>query len=175
MLNKDHTAGDGIIRARASISRRVLNCCSLLFLSFGFLKKGARAAVYEEAYIARQGEPIDISQISAGQWRRFELDGEPVFVRRLRPDELEQKSMVLENTRDSVKGGSGEWIAVSGICTHAGCRILQGLGPQGGFLCPCHGSEFDIYGRVLRGPAAHNLPTVDCVISDNTLTFTKEH
>lgn len=46
--------------------------------------------------------------------------------------------------------------AVSAICTHLGC-ILSEKAQGGGYECPCHGSDFDEYGRVLSGPAPRGL------------------
>jgi ubiquinol-cytochrome c reductase iron-sulfur subunit len=69
------------------------------------------------------------------------------------------------------KAVSKEWIAVSGICTHAGCRIMQPLGQHGGFVCPCHGSEFDIYGHVIKGPAKRDLATVSHTVNNARLIF----
>jgi Rieske Fe-S protein len=49
----------------------------------------------------------------------------------------------------------GAFVALASRCTHQGCRVA----PSGAFLrCPCHGSTFDLRGRVLRGPAADPLP-----------------
>lgn len=48
----------------------------------------------------------------------------------------------------------GTFAAVSSICTHRGCTVE----PEGsGFACPCHGSEYDRRGLVLKGPASRNL------------------
>lgn len=52
--------------------------------------------------------------------------------------------------------------AVSAICTHMGCSVLV----QGTKLnCPCHGSQFDLTGKVLQGPAAAPLPPVAVKVS----------
>jgi Rieske Fe-S protein len=47
-----------------------------------------------------------------------------------------------------------EYIALSPICTHLGCRVRKG---RDGFDCPCHGSRYDLRGQVVNGPAAKNL------------------
>ncbi|HEX9562683.1 MAG TPA: Rieske 2Fe-2S domain-containing protein [Gemmatimonadaceae bacterium] len=48
----------------------------------------------------------------------------------------------------------GTFAAVSSVCTHRGCTVEPGAG---GFACPCHGSEYDRQGLVLKGPASRNL------------------
>jgi cytochrome b6-f complex iron-sulfur subunit len=50
--------------------------------------------------------------------------------------------------------GDGGIAAVSSVCTHRGCTVE----PEGaGFACPCHGSEYDRQGLVMKGPASRNL------------------
>ena len=50
-----------------------------------------------------------------------------------------------------------EWIVVVGVCTHLGCTPTFNEGNYGGWLCHCHGSQYDVAGRVRRGPAPQNL------------------
>jgi len=60
------------------------------------------------------------------------------------------------------QASAGTVTAVSALCTHAGCKVLI----QNGKLdCPCHGSVFDLSGKVLKGPAATPLPAVAVKIS----------
>lgn len=47
---------------------------------------------------------------------------------------------------------------LSKVCPHAGCDV--DYSPEGKFVCPCHGSEFDISGKVIHGPATENLEKV---------------
>ncbi|NBO18756.1 MAG: ubiquinol-cytochrome c reductase iron-sulfur subunit, partial [Proteobacteria bacterium] len=49
-----------------------------------------------------------------------------------------------------------------GVCTHLGCIPLSGAGEfggkdNGGYFCPCHGSQYDTSGRIRKGPAPRNL------------------
>ena len=46
--------------------------------------------------------------------------------------------------------------AISAVCTHLGCTVKRT--EQDGFSCPCHGSQFDSHGSVVRGPAPSGLP-----------------
>ena len=47
-----------------------------------------------------------------------------------------------------------EFVALSSICTHLGCRVRKA---RDGFECPCHGSRYDLHGQVVNGPAARPL------------------
>ena len=53
-----------------------------------------------------------------------------------------------------------EWLVVSGVCTHLGCVPTEHEGEFDGWLCHCHGSQYDSSGRVQRGPAPLNLALV---------------
>lgn len=44
-----------------------------------------------------------------------------------------------------------------GVCTHLGCVPIGEAGDYGGWFCPCHGSHYDISGRIRKGPAPMNL------------------
>merc|ERR1712000_770478 len=50
-----------------------------------------------------------------------------------------------------------EWLIMVGVCTHLGCVPIGEAGDFGGWFCPCHGSHYDISGRIRRGPAPLNL------------------
>jgi cytochrome b6-f complex iron-sulfur subunit len=58
--------------------------------------------------------------------------------------------------------------AVSPICTHLGCTVEWNL-DKNHFVCPCHGSQYDSEGRVVRGPAQRSLPLITVVIKQNQL------
>jgi ubiquinol-cytochrome c reductase iron-sulfur subunit len=51
----------------------------------------------------------------------------------------------------------GEWLVMTGVCTHLGCVPLGEAGDFGGWFCPCHGSHPDTAGRIRQGPAPENL------------------
>jgi ubiquinol-cytochrome c reductase iron-sulfur subunit len=58
--------------------------------------------------------------------------------------------------------GVAYWLATllttfSGVCTHLGCVPIGEAGDFGGWFCPCHGSHYDISGRIRKGPAPLNL------------------
>ena len=64
---------------------------------------------------------------------------------------------------------AGEWLVMIGVCTHLGCiPIGDGQGDFGGWFCPCHGSHYDISGRIRKGPAPENLPVPENMFFDDT-------
>lgn len=125
---------------------------------------------------------VDISKLEPGQLVRSEWRGKVIWVvRRTKEmlDKLKQldaqvadpKSEISEQpayAKNEVRALKPEFFVVVGICTHLGCSPTfrpevapADLGPEwkGGFFCPCHGSRFDLAGRVYKGvPAPTNLP-----------------
>ena len=128
-----------------------------------------------------QGAPVelDLAKLEPGQmatpvWRRS-----PIYVVRRTPDmvtrvaghdaELKDPSSQYSEqppyARNALRSRTPEYLVLIGTCTHLGClpkqRFAQGeLYPSwpGGFFCPCHGSRFDLAGRVFDGsPASVNL------------------
>jgi ubiquinol-cytochrome c reductase iron-sulfur subunit len=69
---------------------------------------------------------------------------------------------------DRVKPGKEPWLILVGVCTHLGCVPNFGLGPYGGWLCPCHGSVYDTAGRIRQGPAPLNLILPDYAFLSDT-------
>ena len=130
------------------------------------------------------GAPVraDISKLEAGQMIRVKWRGKPVWVVRRTPDMLgtlpglddklrdpeSLESEQPEYAQNEVRSIKPEILVLIGICTHLGCSPTYrpdvapadlGADWQGGFFCPCHGSTFDIAGRVYAGvPAPTNLP-----------------
>jgi len=128
-----------------------------------------------------QGAPteLDISKLEAGQmtttvWRRS-----PIYVVRRSPDMVKRiaghdadlkdpnslKSEQPPYAKNELRSRSPEFLVLVGTCTHLGCLPKQRFGSgelypswPGGFFCPCHGSRFDLAGRVFDGsPASINL------------------
>jgi ubiquinol-cytochrome c reductase iron-sulfur subunit len=141
----------------------------------------ASMAPSERAKAAGAPVEADISQLEPGQLMTVEWRGKPVWILRRTPEMLkslaedtsqladpkslrsEQPSYAQNETR-SIKP---ELLVAIGICTHLGCSPIEkpagdpsmGSGWDGGFLCPCHGSRFDLAGRVFANmPAPTNLP-----------------
>jgi ubiquinol-cytochrome c reductase iron-sulfur subunit len=129
------------------------------------------------------GAPVeaDISKLEPGQMIRVQWRGKPVWVVSRTPAMVEalpglndqlrdpesNESEQPEYTRNAQRSIKPEVLVLVGICTHLGCSpsfrpevAPADLGPdwKGGFFCPCHGSTFDLAGRVYRGvPAPLNL------------------
>jgi ubiquinol-cytochrome c reductase iron-sulfur subunit len=132
------------------------------------------------------GAPIefDVSKVEPGQqvqvrWRErpvFVIHRTPQILRTLQSRELiaelsdpnseeRQQPPYAENWHRSIKP---EYGVLVGICTHLGCIPLFEPSPNatqpaknwlGGYFCPCHGSKYDLAGRVFTGvPAPYNLP-----------------
>jgi ubiquinol-cytochrome c reductase iron-sulfur subunit len=124
---------------------------------------------------------LDVSKIEPGQmaittWRR-----QPIYVVRRTPEMVEHlkghdaalkdpasdKSKQPDYAKNILRARKAEYLVLIGTCTHLGClpkqRFEAGsaeMGPSwpGGFFCPCHGSRFDLSGRVFEGsPASVNL------------------
>lgn len=138
---------------------------------------------------------VDVSAVDPGTQLTVLWQGKPVFIRHRTGVEIQEaaaqdaefdsfpdKSAQNENLDDdalatdanrtltSPEGeGAGAWIVQMGVCTHLGCVPLgDGAGEFGGWFCPCHGSHYDLAGRIRKGPAPRNLPVPPAVFVDGT-------
>jgi len=125
---------------------------------------------------------VDISKLEPGAMLRVSWRGQPVWVLRRTESMLEalatsrppladpesNRSSQPDYTRNEHRSVRPEVLVMIGVCTHLGCAPIErfevapaDLGPdwRGGFYCPCHGSRFDLSGRVYAAqPAPDNLP-----------------
>ena len=139
------------------------------------------ASMTPSAKARAAGAPVqvDISDLEPGKLLKFEWRGKPVWVVRRTPEMLETLSKVAGELADpnseeeqqpayaqnEARSINPEVLVLVGLCTHLGCSPLEKLSPgevdaewEGGFFCPCHGSKFDLAGRVYKGvPAPTNL------------------
>jgi ubiquinol-cytochrome c reductase iron-sulfur subunit len=139
----------------------------------------------ERARAAGAAVEADIGALKPGEKMTVEWRGKPVWIVRRTPEqvaELTKNDPLLadpkslrkpdeftpEYARNEARSRKPEYLVVVGICTHLGCSPSDKFqaGPQpslpdnwtGGFLCPCHGSTFDMAGRVYKNkPAPDNL------------------
>lgn len=117
--------------------------------------------------LAESTVDVDLTGIEPGLGKTVLWQGSPVFIRRRTADEIiyAQKmplDQLLDPEEDNLRVKNPEWLVVIGVCTHLGCvptgqKPTEPKGEYKGWLCPCHGSQFDISGRVCRGPAPTNL------------------
>ncbi len=136
-----------------------------------------------------EGAPVeaDISGMAVGDLRTFAWRGKPVWVFRRSPamvealkghdNELADPNSLrnpseftpMPDTRNEWRSIKPEYMVAVGVCTHLGCSPTAKFTPgaqdslpddwPGGFLCPCHGSTFDLACRVFKNkPAPDNLP-----------------
>jgi ubiquinol-cytochrome c reductase iron-sulfur subunit len=123
---------------------------------------------------------VNLTPIAEGMGIVTMWQGKPVFVRHRTAQEITEavdvklSDLIDPLTEDTKAGTRNEpatdanrvqkspWLILIGICTHLGCIPLGNKptdprGDWGGYLCPCHGSQYDTSGRVRHGPAPLNL------------------
>ena len=107
---------------------------------------------------------VDISKIDKGNEVTVMWRGKPIFIRRRTDEEINRARQVsLKELKDPqkdeerVKKGKDEWLVMVGVCTHLGCVPLKDKGDFNGWFCPCHGSHYDVSGRIRKGPAPTNM------------------
>jgi len=105
---------------------------------------------------------VDLSSIEPGTTVTVKWRGKPVFIRRRTEDDIKLANSVdvgslRDPQLDADRVKDPEWLIVIGVCTHLGCIPLPNAGDFGGWFCPCHGSHYDISGRIRKGPAPYNL------------------
>jgi ubiquinol-cytochrome c reductase iron-sulfur subunit len=139
----------------------------------------------ERAKAAGAAVEVDISALKAGEMQTVEWRGKPVWILKRTPEQLESlkktdalvadpkslrkpDELTPEYARNEYRSRKPELLVAVGICSHLGCSPTAKLQPgaqpslpddwQGGFFCPCHGSMFDLAGRVYKNkPAPDNL------------------
>lgn len=131
------------------------------------------------AALAMGSTEIDLTPIAVGQGITVKWRGQPLFVRRRTPKEIAESKAVdvaslpdplAENSAlpgtapatDANRATKPEWLVLVGVCTHLGCTPTISTpaipeGDYGGWLCHCHGSQYDTAGRIRKGPAPRNL------------------
>jgi len=112
--------------------------------------------------LALASAEFDIGAIDEGQTVTVKWRGKPVFIRHRTGDEIAEADAVglgelRDPQTDAERIQKSEWLVVMGICTHLGCVPISGAGDYNGWFCPCHGSHYDISGRIRKGPAPLNL------------------
>ncbi len=127
----------------------------------------------DAATLALASMEFDLSPIETGQMVTIKWRGLPLFVRNRTQAEIElARSIPMSDLKhpeaDDVrtKAGHENWLVVLAACTHLGCipeadsgdfGVVTPNGQQGGWYCPCHGSQYDTAARIRKGPAPKNL------------------
>lgn len=138
---------------------------------------GALAALYplitqmspSQDVLAESTTDVDVSGIEPGQAIKDVFRKQPLFIRRLTPAEVAEANATAtdslrdaESLADRTLEGHRDLLVTMGVCTHLGCVPLgvaegENRGEFNGYFCPCHGSHYDVAGRIRKGPAPTNL------------------
>ena len=112
---------------------------------------------------------MDISTLEEGQSVKGVFREQPLFVKRLTAAEIAQakaddtaKMPDPQTFAERTHPDNESLLVTLGVCTHLGCVPLgaaegEAKGDFGGYFCPCHGSHYDVAGRIRKGPAPKNL------------------
>jgi ubiquinol-cytochrome c reductase iron-sulfur subunit len=139
----------------------------------------------ERAKAAGAPVEVDVSKLVPGEMTTVEWQGKPVWILRRTPEQLDALTKIEDKLADPksernpseftpeyarnvqrAREDRAEFAVLVAICTHLGCSpsgpFVSGsnaqLGDVAGFVCPCHGSTFDLAGRVFKAmPAPDNL------------------
>lgn len=134
-----------------------------------------------EDVLAASSTEIDVGAIQPGQSIKASFRKQPLFVKRLTPEEIAAaKADDGADMRDPAtfaertKAGHEDILVTMGVCTHLGCVPLgaaegENKGEFGGYFCPCHGSHYDVAGRIRKGPAPLNLLVPEYSFTSDTV------
>ena len=141
---------------------------------------------------------VDVSKMMVGQQIQVSWRKQPILIIRHSPSALSSLASVTSKLADpnsdsidepykninATRSLSSEYSVLSGVCTHLGCspKYYPEVEPkpwdsswEGGFFCPCHGSMFDLVGRVYKGvPAPTNLTVPPHFFEGSILTIGEE-
>lgn len=189
-----HAEGVDVKRRRVLIaSTAAMGAAGVAAIATPFVRSWYPSAKAEAA-----GAPVsqDLSKIEAGQMIVIKYRGKPIYLVKRTKEMLDNLKKVESSLADPKSEGSvqpdycknptrskdnSDVLVCEGVCTHLGCAPgfrpevgaadLGGSSWVGGFLCPCHGSRYDLAGRVFTGqPAPRNLAIPEYSISGTILT-----
>ncbi|KAJ5832803.1 cytochrome b-c1 complex subunit Rieske [Penicillium riverlandense] len=149
------TVQDGIVAGLAPPDRHI--SLTRTFSPDFLVNMSASADVLAQAKVE-----VALGAIPEGKNVIIKWRGKPVFIRHRTQDEItEAREAQWQDLRDPQSDEDRvqrpEWLVMLGVCTHLGCVPIGEAGDYGGWFCPCHGSHYDISGRIRRGPAPLNL------------------
>lgn len=130
--------------------------------------------------LALASAEFELADVLPGSTITVKWRGKPVFIRRRLSQEIEKEGAVpmahlRDPEADSERAIKPEWLVVLGVCTHLGCVPISSAGEFGGWFCPCHGSHYDISGRIRKGPAPLNLEIPPYKFIEVSTSFTTRH
>ena len=188
-----HAEGVNVQRRRVLIaSTAAIGAAGVAAVATPFVRSWAPSA---KAEAAGASVTQDIGSVEEGQMIVIKYRGKPIFVvkrteemlatlepvKSLLVDPDSNESLQPEYTKNPTRSLEPGLLVVEGVCTHLGCAPnyrpdvgaadLGGNDWYGGFFCPCHGSKYDIAGRVYSGvPAPTNLPIPEYSLDGTILT-----
>lgn len=151
----------------------------------------------ERAKAAGAPVEVDVTAIAPGEMHTVAWRGKPVWVLHRTPEQIknlkkndpyladpnsDRPGFTPPFAKNEYRSRKPEYLVVVGICTHLGCSPNPVFAPgphpglpatwEGGFLCPCHGSMYDLSGRVYKNvPAPDNLQVPPYVFADDGRTL----
>jgi ubiquinol-cytochrome c reductase iron-sulfur subunit len=171
----------------------------------GLATAGALVSTFQPSERAKAaGAPVevDVAGMQPGEMQTVEWRGKPVWILKRSPEmvaslkkteaeladpnsERTPDALTPEYARNPHRSIEPEFLVAVGICSHLGCsptsKFAEGAQPNlpdnwaGGFLCPCHGSTFDLAGRVFKNkPAPDNLEVPRHMFVGKTLIIGKD-
>lgn len=191
------SSDEGVDKKRRDFLAKTTSAVGVMGLVAAAFPFGAYLLPSKTAEAASEPVKVDISGMKAGEQKTVNWRGRPVWIIRRTQEEIdelrsinnllrdpfskvEQQPQYARNLYRSIKP---EYLVLVGICTHLGCAptyrpdkgSIDAKWP-GGFFCSCHGSKFDMAGRVFKGvPAPINLEVPPYTyLDDNTLLIGKE-
>ena len=188
-----HAEGVNVQRRRVLIaSTAVIGAAGVAAVATPFVRSWAPSAKAEAAGAA---VTQDIGSVEEGQMIVIKYRGKPIYIVKRTEDMLatldpvqsllldpdSNESLQPEYTKNQTRSLEPGLLVVEGVCTHLGCAPgfrpdvgaadLGGNDWYGGFFCACHGSKYDLAGRVYKGvPAPLNLPIPDYSLDGTILT-----
>ena len=188
-----HAEGVNVQRRRVLIaSTAAIGAVGVAAVATPFVRSWAPSAKAEAAGAA---VTQDISSVEEGQMIVIKYRGKPIYIVKRTEDMLatldpvqsllldpdSNESLQPEYTKNQTRSLEPGLLVVEGVCTHLGCAPgfrpdvgaadLGGNEWYGGFFCACHGSKYDLAGRVYKGvPAPLNLPIPDYSLDGTILT-----
>ena len=188
-----HAEGVNVQRRRVLIaSTAAIGAVGVAAVATPFVRSWAPSAKAEAAGAA---VTQDIGSVEEGQMIVVKYRGKPIYIVKRTEDMLatldpvqsllsdpdSNESLQPEYTKNQTRSLEPGILVVEGVCTHLGCAPgfrpdvgaadLGGNDWYGGFFCACHGSKYDLAGRVYKGvPAPLNLPIPDYSLDGTILT-----